>query len=242
MAIAAPTDFLVTVRTGSGDLRLTNRGLSTLNLAAYSITFPSADLRANEWLPIAGRLDASGDQSVDADDDWLILSPQPLPTLVNNLSEGEFNGDGGFLQPGDSIYLGGVWNPSTSSSSLNFEVVEVQGGNSVASFLDITFLPAGDNNEDGVVDAADFTLWRESIGQTGAGLLADGDGNGVIDVGDYIVWKAYYGLTSFVIPAPGAAALSISAVVPEPSAVVILLGLGTLIGCALCLGRSKCSR
>ena len=34
---------------------------------------------------------------------------------------------------------------------------------------------AGDYNGDGVVDAADYTVWRDTFGQTGADLAADGD-------------------------------------------------------------------
>jgi hypothetical protein len=42
----------------------------------------------------------------------------------------------------------------------------------------------GDYNGNGIVDAADYTVWRDSLGQTGTGLAADGDGNGVVDQAD----------------------------------------------------------
>jgi mannan endo-1,4-beta-mannosidase len=73
----------------------------------------------------------------------------------------------------------------------------------------------GDYNGDGAVNTADFTVWRNSMGQTGAGLAADGNGNGKIDDGDYAVWKLYFGATN----GGGAGA----APVPEPSALVLLL-------------------
>ena len=50
----------------------------------------------------------------------------------------------------------------------------------------------GDYNGNGIVDAADYTVWRDSLGSTGS-LAADGDASGVIDVGDYGVWKANFG-------------------------------------------------
>jgi T5SS/PEP-CTERM-associated repeat protein len=54
----------------------------------------------------------------------------------------------------------------------------------------------GDYNKNGVVDAADYAVWRHSVGQAGAGLAADGNGDNLIDGGDYVVWHAHFGLTA----------------------------------------------
>ena len=51
----------------------------------------------------------------------------------------------------------------------------------------------GDYNRNGVVDAADYTVWRDSLGQMGAGLAADGNGNSEIDAGDYAIWAQFFG-------------------------------------------------
>lgn len=53
----------------------------------------------------------------------------------------------------------------------------------------------GDYNFDNVVDAADYTVWRDSLGST-SNLAADGDHNGVVDAGDHAVWAANYGATA----------------------------------------------
>ncbi len=59
-----------------------------------------------------------------------------------------------------------------------------------------TGFPTGDYNLDGTVDAADYTLWRDTLGDTvTAGEGADGNGNGAIDGGDYDEWVANYGMT-----------------------------------------------
>jgi hypothetical protein len=50
----------------------------------------------------------------------------------------------------------------------------------VLSALQAVQLP-GDYNENGTVDAADYTLWCNTLGQSGAGLSADGNGNNQID-------------------------------------------------------------
>jgi hypothetical protein len=62
----------------------------------------------------------------------------------------------------------------------------------LSGFLDATTLP-GDYNSDGIVGAADYVVWRRSLGETGPKLPADGNGNHEIDIGDYDVWRANYG-------------------------------------------------
>jgi hypothetical protein len=55
----------------------------------------------------------------------------------------------------------------------------------------------GDYNGDGFVNAADFTLWRNTTGMSvPAGTGADGNTDGLIDGRDYDVWKANYGSTT----------------------------------------------
>jgi hypothetical protein len=48
--------------------------------------------------------------------------------------------------------------------------------------------PHGDFNLDGMVDSADYTLWRDTMGST-TDLAADGNGDGVVDHADYDVWR-----------------------------------------------------
>ncbi|TWT76891.1 ASPIC and UnbV [Posidoniimonas polymericola] len=75
----------------------------------------------------------------------------------------------------------------------------------------------GDYNFDGVVDAADYTLWRDAENLTGAYLPADGNGDGVVDADDYLVWRTNFGLGTAAgaidaTPEPGAAAALIACV------------------------------
>jgi hypothetical protein len=85
--------------------------------------------------------------------------------------------------------------------------------------LELTYALTGDYNGNGVVDAADYTVWRNSLGQMGSGLAADGDGDNQIDADDYDVWKSQFGQ---VAPGAGAGSLAGEAV-PEPSCSVLLL-------------------
>jgi hypothetical protein len=52
----------------------------------------------------------------------------------------------------------------------------------------------GDYNVDGVVDAADYAVWRNSLGtHVIPGTGADGDGNGFVDNDDYEIWINNFG-------------------------------------------------
>lgn len=97
----------------------------------------------------------------------------------------------------DTITLpsGYVWDVSYGSTSLTLSVLGVPG--------------AGDFNADGVVDLADYTTWRDGLGDT-------------YTQADYQIWVDNFGQTS----AP------IAAGVPEPAVFLILL-----VGVTLTLAR-----
>jgi hypothetical protein len=56
----------------------------------------------------------------------------------------------------------------------------------------------GDYNNDGFVNAADYTVWRNTTNQEvlNPGDGADGDESGFIDNGDYTFWKEHFGLVT----------------------------------------------
>lgn len=80
-----------------------------------------------------------------------------------------------------------------------------------------TILPmgiTGDYNDDGVVDAADYTVWRQNLG-TSASLPNDATPGSVTEA-DYLAWRSNYGMTT-------AATSTAAAAVPEPSTLLLLL-------------------
>jgi hypothetical protein len=96
----------------------------------------------------------------------------------------------------------------------NSKAITTSAGTFSVEFIEVVGL-AGDYNGDLVVDAADYTLWRDTLGDTvTSGTGADGNNNGVIDDGDYNLWRTNYGMTSL---APAAE----SANVPEPTALLL---------------------
>ena len=77
----------------------------------------------------------------------------------------------------------------------------------------------GDYNNNGIVDAADFTIWQDTLGSL-LDLRADGDGDGVIGQDDYVIWENGFGMT---VPASAAAASSTTTAIPEPESLTLCL-------------------
>ncbi len=75
----------------------------------------------------------------------------------------------------------------------------------------------GDYNHNGIVDAADYAIWRNTLGST-TDLRANGNNSGAsagkIDQADYTFWKSNFGDTS----GSGGSALG----VPEPASLLLL--------------------
>jgi hypothetical protein len=60
----------------------------------------------------------------------------------------------------------------------------------------------GDYNQNGVVDTADYVVWRKTLTNSVTRFSgADGDGDGTVDPEDYGVWRSHFGQT---VPAPAA--------------------------------------
>jgi hypothetical protein len=93
----------------------------------------------------------------------------------------------------------------------------------VTNFLAVVESPvlAGDYNDDGSVDAADYTVWRNSLGATS--LANETASPGIVDDADYDAWKANFGAV-----AGGAGAGAGHAAVPEASTLILAL-IGVLL-------------
>jgi hypothetical protein len=83
---------------------------------------------------------------------------------------------------------------------------------------------AGDYNNDQVVDAADYVVWRNNLGTN---FNLNGNGNesggsaGVVDAADYAWWRQHFGSSNI-----GAGSTSLGgfgSAVPEPQGLVLLV-------------------
>ena len=82
------------------------------------------------------------------------------------------------------------------------------------------FLPAGlagDYNDDGIVDAADYAVWRDHLGTS---ITLPGDTTpGTVSQADYNVWRANFGATAASL----AIGHSTGQAVPEPQSLALIL-------------------
>ena len=80
----------------------------------------------------------------------------------------------------------------------------------------------GDYNANGIVDASDYTVWRDTFGSTND-LRADGDHDGQVTTSDYEYWKTRIGNTA------GGGSSEFVRNVPEPTSVSLALLVNCLI-------------
>jgi hypothetical protein len=88
----------------------------------------------------------------------------------------------------------------------------------------------GDYNDDGVVDAADYVVWRNA-GPTA--MLPNDDSPGMVDASDYNDWRANFGVTA-PVGSSGAGANF----VPEPKTLLLLVAAAAVVG--LMRRRKEC--
>jgi len=104
----------------------------------------------------------------------------------------------------------------------------------VAPTSSLSTIP-GDFNQNGTVDAADYTVWRNYLGTNFAD--ADADFDGQVTAADYGIWKSNFG---FSLVGSGFAAIALQNV-PEPVAAT-LLTIGLVSGLGLVQRRSNHAR
>lgn len=192
----------------TGAASLVNTSKFPVAIEGYSIRSASGSLKpgSSYWVSLA---DAGVGGGV-----W--EEANPGPTALNELVRSGTQ----LIESGDSFDLGTPFDTTgVQDVALNFLVA----GNSVGTpgkvrYASPTATLSGDFNADGVVDAADYSVWRDSLGQF---VQLPGDRTpGLVTPSDYADWAANYGATAAVLIA-----------LPEPTAALPAI-LGTLIAAA----------
>lgn len=118
---------------------------------------------------------------------------------------------GGSLTPD----VGSLGNPASFGEDAwgNLYLIDIGGTNSGEVFRILTDNDAvpGDYDRNGIVEEADYELWKEDYGST-TRLDADGNGDGRVGAADYTIWQDNLGASSF-----GSGSGSGFVGVPEPA-------------------------
>jgi hypothetical protein len=137
------------------------------------------------------------------------------------------------LSPGQALNLGGLFNETSGSQDLELQFAlagDVVPRFGVVQYTAISAAVPGDYNNNGVVDAGDYTIWRDHLGQTFQLQNEGGITPGVVNAADYAFWKANFGNGT---PGAGAAAAGRAAVgVPEPASSSLVLA-ATVVACGI---------
>ncbi len=195
-------------------------------ISSYAIRSPGGRLDPSQWDSIT---DGTNNGALDSDP-WIRISD--LLTDDTEVAEGELpGGDGGVsIAAGTTISLGNIWRRG-ALQDLQMQVLDLNGNVSFPSIEyigDAVFLD-GDYNNDGIVNLADYTVWRDNLGAP-AGSLPNDPNSEPIGATQYQTWKSNFGLSQNGSLSAGAAS---AAAVPEPQAFVLLI-LGMV---ALALGQ-----
>lgn len=99
-----------------------------------------------------------------------------------------------------------------ATDETSFRFIDTLSSQMHRAILAEILLP-GDFNDDGSVDAADYTMWRDSVGSPAETLPNDIDG-GVVGAAQYETWAINYGNTAanegVLVPEPGATGLALA--------------------------------
>jgi hypothetical protein len=191
-------------------------------IEAYRISSTGSPLQPGTWSSLA-------DQNAD-DGTWLESTQSGASALIEVQEGGTTR-----FSKADLYGLGKILNTGFTPSGITFEYLLAGEEAFTAGAVVFGPMPAlppdfGDYNDDGVVDAADYTVWRDNLGQSESGLLAGNGNGGVIDQSDYDLWKQNFGN---VYTNSGAGAIA-TAAVPEPRAFTLV---SLAIGIISVLGR-----
>lgn len=212
----------------SGAITLTNNTNAEVNLTSLTLNSVFGAINPGALTPITGNYDAAGNGNVDSNNNWVITSQ------TNSSFSEMTTGDAGTLGIGEPITFspGDGWVRSPTEDLV--ANLKLEGGSLLS--VSVSYIGNGgapfersDLNFDGELDAADWAVFLATSFTDLSGLspasaygMGDLNGDGLSDYDDFQVFKSDYnsvnGLGAFEAMIRG---------VPEPSSLVLLLGLAS---------------
>ncbi len=181
----------------------------------------------------------------DNDEDWRLIAGLEESNLIDYRKYGSQHADAGQFDAAVTVaannndlllyraYLGRSQVTDGAAIEVLIDDWQTLNGSASRTWYDgvgyalVAPLLAGDYNQDGAVDAADYTVWRDNLGKTDLAAFsgADGDGDGQVTQSDYELWRVNFGAVLSTSPSQANQGVG----VPEPgAAATILLSLTSL--------------
>lgn len=195
--------------------KLINSTSSSFQLDGYSLESVAGSLNSGGWSSL-------DDQNVS---DW-----QENLATTHRLAETAFTGST-TLGAGGQLSLGQLFT-TNSAEDLTGRISTTDG---LVNLLNVQFVTApvgvvGDYNNNGIVDAGDYVVWRRALGSAVALPNRDPANSGNISQADYNSWRKYFGQTA------GSGSWAVGAI-PEPSSLCLLLT--AIVGSGLFSGTKR---
>ena len=216
----------------TGTITLQNPASSSdmaLDLSYYEIKSASDSLNSAGWTSLDSQdIDSAGSAP---EDQWKEAGGAGDGVLAESFLLGSST-----FGLGRSESLGTAYNNTLNAEDLvfSYELADSRGQlvTGIVSYINEAPGLVGDYNADGIVDLADYTVWRNNLGASITLPGEDGTATpGQVTVEDYQVWKDNFGNSLAPITA--------ASQVPEPATWVMLSMLGLLLGSKQCLRRAK---
>lgn len=209
------------VNTIGGTMSIVNDSGESFDIDSYEIRSPSGSLNPAGWQSLQQQ-DYEGNGPPVNGNGWEEAGGVDQTQLI----ESYFAGSSVLTSGMPPISLGSAFD-TTGMMDIEFEY-HVLGTGGVLLSGDVEYVSIsvdGDYNSDGLVNVADYTVWRDSLGQTGPNLPADGNNDNAVTTADYTYWKSRFGNSA-------ASASVNAAAVPEPAGFALAaLFLGTMAVC-----------
>ncbi|QDU55044.1 hypothetical protein [Aeoliella mucimassa] len=203
-------DLVLTVDPTDGDVKLSNPSGFAVEIEAYEIKSSMDSLVPGGWTSLD---DADGAGSNDGG--W-----RETPGSSSYLAE--LNEDSTLAVSAAGKNLGSIYDFATDARDLVFTFL--MAGETeplMGTVLYQEFTPSaadlGDFNGDGLVNLADYTVWRDNLGGSASALNGNGSGSSVVTAADYEIWKDNFGADY----TNGLSAVA-SSNVPEPNTALLV--------------------
>lgn len=213
-----PQVLQLVVNTVTGFASIRNTTAAPINLDFFEITSASSSLDEASWSPLGtGTNDGSN---------WEVLGNVDDSILAQFFLDGQ-----GTIGAGQSLSLGKAYDGAGQDLEFRYNDPDSFTRFGLVSYELVSVGVDGDYNANGIVDAADYTKWRDNLGQSVT--LPNDTTPGTVTNADYAVWKQNFGSTA------GAGSVAVGTQsVPEPTSLA-LVGIAGAAGLLLTSRKRK---